>query len=147
MATGAVALQLLGRHDDQPCPAGEEAEAAEGSDSTEPVRRLPDQRHQIQASAEKKNSGKKQPPSAATDGSDERESEQSDGVNKMIKDSLVPDIQHAVQLQSRFQAVRSERSQRYGQETKRSRNSNKQNRHTAQICHSERSRGIPNLNS
>src|SRR5436190_15159602 len=143
MATGAVALQLLGRHDDQPRPAGEEAEAAEGSDSTEPAQIC--ERQQIETSAEKKNPRKEQPPGTAIDVPVKRENEQRDRMNEMIKDGVVPDGQHSRQFESRFQTVRSERSQRYGQKAQRGCNPNKQNRHTAQICHSERSRGIPNL--
>src|SRR5205814_698366 len=49
----------------------------------------------------------------------------------MIKDGFVPDIQHAPQFESRFQTVRSERSERYGQKTKCGCNPKQRNRHFA----------------
>jgi len=129
-----VALHSFRRREDQPRPTGEETEAAEGSDRAEPVPRLRDQRHQIETSAEKDNPGKEQPPRAAIDRAGKRENEQRDRVNEMIKNRFVPDIQHATQFESRFQTVRSERSQRYCQKTERGCN--------PKHCHVERSRDI-----
>src|SRR5262249_50787539 len=105
-----VALQSLRRREYQPRPAGEKAEATQGSDRTEPVPRLRDQRQQIETSAEKKNPRKEQPPGTAIDVPVKRQNEQRDRMNEMIKDSFVPDIQHAMHFESRFQTVRSERS-------------------------------------
>jgi len=64
--------------------------------------RLRDQRHHIQTSTEQRNPGEKQPPRTAVRGSAKREYEQRDRVNEMIKDSLVPDIDQAVSLESRL---------------------------------------------
>ena len=100
MATEAVALQLSRRRDDQPRPAGKETKAAQGSDKTEPVRRLPDQRHDIQAPAKKENPGQQHPPCAAIDGAVKREHQQRDRVNEVIEDRLVLDIQHAAHFET-----------------------------------------------
>ena len=87
----------LPRRDDEPRPACKETEATERSNSTEPSK--VSQRHEIQASAEKKDPCKKQPPRAAIDCTVKRENEQRDRVNKMIKDRLVPDIEHAMSFE------------------------------------------------
>jgi len=87
----------LTRRDDQPHPPCKETQAADGSNSTEPSKIR--QRHEIQAPAEKEDPGEKQPPRAAIRCAVKRKNEQRDCVNKMIKDGLVPHIEHGLSLE------------------------------------------------
>src|SRR6476646_9829977 len=129
MATEAVTLQSLRRCEDQPRPAGKETKPPDWSDRTKPAQI--GESNQIKAPAEKKNPREKQPPPAAIDHAVKCENKQRDRVNKMIKDGFVPDIQRATQFESRFQAVRSECSERDGQEAERGCNPKQRNRHFA----------------
>src|SRR4029077_20043004 len=92
--------QSLRRRDDQPRPASKETKATNRSNNAKPVPRLRDQRHEIQAPAEKQDPRKQQPPRAAINGTEKRENEQRDRVNEMIKNGLVPGIQHAAPFES-----------------------------------------------
>src|SRR6266487_5576379 len=92
-------LQLsLRRHDDQPRPASKETKATNRSNKAKPAQIC--QRHEIQAPAEKEDPGKEQPPRAAINGTEKRENEKRYRMNEMIKDGLVPDIQHAAPFES-----------------------------------------------
>ena len=117
----------LPRRDDQPRPACKETKATERSNSTEPSQVC--QRHNVKASAEKKDPCKKQPPRAAIRCAVKRKREQRDRVNEVIENRLVPHILHAARFECRPQGMCAKRSQCHCQETKRSSNSNKQNQH------------------
>jgi hypothetical protein len=87
----------LPRRDDQPRPACKETKATQGGNSTEPAQVC--QRHNVKAPAEKEDPGEEQPPRAAVRCAVKRKREQRDRVNEMIKDRLVPGIEHAVSLE------------------------------------------------
>ena len=88
------ATRLFRRRESQPGPPRKETKTTYGSNRPEPIPRLRDQRHQIEASAEKENPGKEQPPRAPIHRAVKRENEQRDRVNEMIKHRLVPHIDH-----------------------------------------------------
>ena len=85
----------------QPRPAGEETQPAERRDRAEPVPRLRDQRHDVQAPAKKKNAGEKQPPRAAIGRAVKRETNQRDRVHEVIEHGLVPDLDQTMTFDCR----------------------------------------------
>src|SRR5204862_5877108 len=104
------------RRNNQPRPTREETQTAQRRDRAQPTNIR--QRHHIQTSAEQQNPDKKQPPRTAIGRSEKRQHKKRDRVNEMIKDSLVPDIDQAVSLESRLQPVRAKRTEADRQKTK-----------------------------
>lgn len=127
-------MQLFWRRKEEPCPPGEETEAAYGSNWPQPVPRLLDKSKQIQAPAKQQYSSQQQPACAAIHAPAQSKRKKSDRVDELVKDSLIPNLDHSARFESRSQAVRAKRSQCDRQETKRSRDSKKQHRHPVSMA-------------
>jgi hypothetical protein len=96
-----LARRLFRRGESQPRPPRKETKTTYGSNRPEPIPRLRDQRKHIQAPAKQQNPDKQQQARTAVDRPVERENEQRDRVNEMIKHRLVPDIEHSARFESR----------------------------------------------
>jgi len=96
----SVEMDSFRRGNHQPCPAGQKTETAKRRDRAQCARIR--QSHRVQTPAENNYPREKQPPRAAICRSNEREHEQRDRVNEMIKHRLIPNVDHIVRLERRL---------------------------------------------
>ena len=94
-----LATRLFRRGESQPRPRRKETKTTYGSNRPEPTEIC--QRKHIQAPAKQQNPCKQQQARAAIDRTVQRENEQRDRVNEMIKHRLVPNIDHSARFESR----------------------------------------------
>ena len=101
---------------DEPGPAGKKAEAADRRDGAEPANIR--QRQRLETAAEKDVATRDQKIRDPIPGAVQCEKEERQRVQKMIQNGFVPDVEHSVALQRRFQSMRAECAEPDGQQTK-----------------------------
>jgi hypothetical protein len=111
-----MARRLFWRCKNQPGPPDKETKTTYRSNRAQPAEIC--KRKQIQAPAKQQNPDEEQPACAAIDGPVKRKHEKRNCVYELIKDRLVPNIEHSARLQSRPQTMRPERAKRHCYETK-----------------------------